>query len=247
MADSRNGRVQQYDIASGDVSTLVEGLDWPDAIAVSPGGTVVVAEQGASRLVAVDEESFRPIAGTGESEEAAGVSAPPMEMPRKAWRSALWGTTSGSPTRKDRGSTCGTAPQRRSTETAVQRALSSPTTSIRSPTSWWSTASSRKTSPLLLAFRHAVPKDPSSLAVRDAFSLDSGLPIQWLMRNRSLPVRRDWTSTRSRRRKRTNNRVRKEVPGVRTAVGPRELGGDDDPSPRIDHLTECRPGSPSWV
>jgi len=82
VADSRNHRVQQLDLATGDVSTLIEPgtLQWPDAIAVTPGGTVLVSEQRGARISAWDG-ALRAVVGTGEAEAPPSRSRPPLEMP----------------------------------------------------------------------------------------------------------------------------------------------------------------------
>ena len=85
VADSRNHRIRRLDLATSEVTTLVGEpgtLEWPDAITVTPGGTVLIAEQRGRRISALAPDGeLRVVVGTGEAAPPPRMSAPPLEMP----------------------------------------------------------------------------------------------------------------------------------------------------------------------
>lgn len=66
VADAGNGRVVQFDFTTAAVTTLVgDSLAWPDAVEVTPGGTVLISEQRGARISAWDGE-LRTVLGDSD-------------------------------------------------------------------------------------------------------------------------------------------------------------------------------------
>ncbi len=87
VADSRNHRVQALQFATGEVSTLVgdgtrDVLHFPDAVAVTPGGNVLISEQR-GRVISLlrPDGSLQAVVGTGEASEPTARALPPERMP----------------------------------------------------------------------------------------------------------------------------------------------------------------------
>lgn len=69
VSSPEGGTVYRLDLAAREVSVVVEGLEWPTSLALTPAGDLVIAETGAGRLLAVS--------ATGEqSDLATGLMSP---------------------------------------------------------------------------------------------------------------------------------------------------------------------------
>lgn len=67
LADSGNGSIRRIS-TSGDVSTLLSGLQSPSAVAIGPAGQLYIAEAGRHRILQWDFKQAEPaiLAGSGE-------------------------------------------------------------------------------------------------------------------------------------------------------------------------------------
>jgi sugar lactone lactonase YvrE len=62
---SQYGQVRSHDRTTGQTHARVSGLDQPVGVAVGPDGTLVVAEAGAGRVVAIDEDDVVTVVADG--------------------------------------------------------------------------------------------------------------------------------------------------------------------------------------
>jgi sugar lactone lactonase YvrE len=54
VADTFNNAIRKVDLRSGKVSTLATGLDLPSGLAVLNPNTLLIADTGANRVLALD-------------------------------------------------------------------------------------------------------------------------------------------------------------------------------------------------
>lgn len=96
IADTYNGKIKLFATAVGDeparVRTVATGLSEPGSIAVEPGGTWLVADTNAHRLVRVERGLPVPLAVSGAPDPKVGALRPPREPEPPAESVAGWYT-----------------------------------------------------------------------------------------------------------------------------------------------------------